>query len=905
MARGPFREPDRRFRPAAFWFWHHLPSRAEIAARLPEIAASGLGTILIQARLGLPLEDYLSPAFLDAYRFACREAVRLGLGIEIYDEYNWMSGHGGGRVVEGAGHLRERHLVWASGRVSGGTLRIRIEDLRSPFLEFLGTDGLAWCYEGGEPRFDEWALVAVADETGADRSPGLSVRLEPAGPRSCDIALGGADHLPDGTRLTVFLSARCATSRLVNYLLPDAAERFAARVYAPLVEAAGGAAQAIFFDHPYAGFYRWAAMEGDLGNSLLWDGDLLRHLGPEPLPLQLRALVGDIGPATAGLRARFFAAYSRRLHEAFFGTLRRWCDARGLGFSGHELLTHVGGWDLQGGLPGIDPRSMPGVDHFGLDAYRSQTAVDAADFRPQLAARFGDSVARANGRSRCTIEQYATGREIGLPTTAGQWSLTLEALRAQSIRHTLFGARRILLHALYLGDGFAPGERGGPNPRFDFPPGYDLQPWWADAPAVMDELARLSVFLEDGEPVRPVALLYPLETIRAEAADPDCGRHFGAFAKALAEAGIGYDIVDESAFAEARIEDGRLVLASGRYEVLVLPGVTTLAAPASADLIERFAQAGGRLLASGTLPFRTRGPDPESATAGHIRRAMEHGSARHWPDVLRAEDNAVLVAACPTPVLRMESGCTRASAARFDGTMRVAAFNDATTRRRASLDLGDGPVELLRWHAETGERERLGVRPGGLVGLEMEAGALLCLEIRRTSEQPDEASPPESVALPAPIPLDGGWIFSATGAAGPFRPISTDLGWEVQGFATFAGAGLYRRMVNLPGLPAGHAWHLVLPALRDVAAASADGEPIGRRIAGEAAFALPTDRPRTALEIAIRNTAANLYYAGTPYAAAANQPSGMLAPPRLEARPTGRSDIRISPPAEAPPGARP
>ncbi len=56
---------------------------------------------------------------------------------------------------------------------------------------------------------------------------------------------------------------------------------------------------------------------------------------------------------------------------------------------------------------------MPGVDHFGIDAYRTETAVDAADFAPQLAAKLGDSVARANGRQRCTVEQYATGGKQG------------------------------------------------------------------------------------------------------------------------------------------------------------------------------------------------------------------------------------------------------------------------------------------------------------------------------------------------------------------------------------------------------------------------------------------------------------------------------------------------------------
>lgn len=829
-APGWFTSPDLAFRPGAFWFWHHIPDEREIADHLAEIAASGLGTIMIQARLALPLADYLSPQWLAAYRFACTEATQLGLQVEIYDEYNWMSGHGGGRTVAGADHLRERHLFWLT--VPTGKAGATFTDIRSPWLEFLGPAGLDWCYETGRPLWDQWEFVAVVGHD-AEGVIDLTAQARIASSDDAGCTVEIAADFP----VTVFVAARCISSRLINYLMPEAAERFAETVYRPLVEAAGGVARSTFFDHPYAGFYRWQGMSGPVGNSLLWDARLPELLGPEPLAAQLAALVD---PEASRIRARFFEIYQNRLHEAFFGTLRHWCDREGIGFSGHELLTHVGAWGLHDGLTGIDPRSMPGVDYFGVDRYRTSTSVDAADYRPQLSAKLGDSVARASGRSRCTLEQYSTGREIGMPGGAGQWGLTLERLRAQSIRHTLQGARRIILHALWLTDGFAPDQGSGANPRFDFAPGFNFEPWWQDAPPVLTEIARLSAFLEDGTPIRPVALFYPLETIRAEGPPSACGHQFGLWAEALTLAGIGFDIVDESAFAEARIDDGKLVLPTGAYTTLVMPAVTHLGRPSTAATIATFAASGGRLF-----------------------------EGAEQPDI----------AALEQPLIRFETGPTFATAARLGETTRLAIFNDQPEHRRAQLRLPDGLADLVRWHPETGTCDTMATGLTGNVTIDIAAHALLCLEVRPGTGQrmPVPATHPD---LPAPIEIPQGWTLSIGGEA---RPIATTSGWERQGFESFAGTGIYRRMIDLPPVPEGADWYLVCPQLAGTAECFADGATVGRHVAGEVAFRLG-QADSVAVELHIRNSAANRYYPGTIYEAAANQPSGLTRPPRLEAR---------------------
>lgn len=871
-----FVAPGPEFRTATFWFWHRIPTDAEIREQLADMKAKGIGTVMIQARGGLPLEQYLSPAYLAAYALAAAEMKRLGLQMTIYDEYCWMSGHGGGRTVDGADHLRERHLFWSVAPVDGSTTELTVSNIRSPFHDFLGEAGKSWIYEQGGAHWGDWdvaaALVLPDGGSGAPEAlrivPPALARVEATGPRSCRVRLETADRGEAGGTAVVFVSARCQTSRMINYLLAEAAERFAAKVYKPLVEASGNAASGVFFDHPYAGFYVWDEHTGDLGNSLLWDEALAARTEPSGLV----ALIRDVGPTTARLRADFFRAYQARLHEAFFGTLARWTAQHGLAFTGHELLTHVGAWGLHAGLGGFDPRTMPGVDYFGIDAYRTMTSVDAADYQPQLAARMGDSVARANGRRRCTVEQYSTGRETGTPALAGQWGLTAERFRAQAIRHLVAGARQILLHAVNVTDEDAGDARQFGNPRFDFPPGFNFEPWWDDCPALFTELARLSAFLEDGAPVRTVALFYPLQTIRAGAMAPDCGEHFGWWAQALDDQGLGYDVIDERQIESA--------LAHGSaYRMLVLPAVTVFVSPRTVDAIAAFVDGGGRLLVSGSTPTAL-GASPLDLRDERVALWLPGAE----PD---AVSDAVRHLPRPRPDICFDAGPTVSSVARCEEGWRLVVFNDQSVARTVSMTFDAPAVDVMLWDAETGD-----VRPvesSGSRNLRLELGAhrLLCLSTG--AALPQAARARESLAATgsaglsetgARVVLHDGWTLQIGSRSAV--PVSVDRGWEVQGWPTYAGTGTYRRRVLLSRPAEGRAWTLVLPGLCHSADILVNGDLLGRHVAGEARFPLAAASGEVEIEIRVRNTAANRYYAGTPFWQGP-QPSGLTRPPVLVA----------------------
>jgi hypothetical protein len=108
-----FAMPDADHSPAAYWFWHRLPTVNEIRDQVREMQEGGIHSFQIQARLAYPIEEYLGPGYLSMCKVAVEEAAARSMTVGIYDEYNWQSGQAGGRTVHGADHLRERHIFWS------------------------------------------------------------------------------------------------------------------------------------------------------------------------------------------------------------------------------------------------------------------------------------------------------------------------------------------------------------------------------------------------------------------------------------------------------------------------------------------------------------------------------------------------------------------------------------------------------------------------------------------------------------------------------------------------------------------------------------------------------------------------------------------------------------------------
>jgi hypothetical protein len=863
--------------PAVYWFWSRAPARAEAERQVRQLAEAGVELVMIQARLSMDREHYLSDEYLRGYRDAVEAAAAAGLRVGVYDEYNWMSGHGGGRTVQGAEHLRERLLFWstatasASAGAEGAGRRATVSGIHSDWFDGLGPAGTRWIYENGVRRFDEWELVAaVAHPREGEIDPADTVEVGEwatctGDSDGCMMSLAPEAPVPDGWTVTYFVSARCASSRAVNYLDPEAAERFIEVVYEPYRTALegliGDPVESFSFDHPYGGFYDWSEREGPVTSSLMWHPAACLAEDPELTPGQLLlAVVRDLGPGTIAPRCRFFSAYSARGIESFFDTLGRWTREHGVALTGHELFAHVGGWELYGAFPDLDIRTNFGGDHFSIDRHRAATLVDASNFSAQLSPIMGDSVARAHGRARCTIEQYAARREPPEDFAAGYWELTLRELRLQAMRLHLLGVRRFLFHAFGQSDGTGENVELLGNPRFDFPPTCNFEPWFDHYADFSAESEAVSRFIDGAEPIRDVALVYPLHTLWAEGQAHPHGPLFGAWAELLSREGVGFDVVDDRALDVATAEDGQLTINGRRYRAVVLAGVSVLPSARSAAVLEDLAATGGALLASAPLPRAT----AEGPVDGLAER---------------------IAAACAEPVL--------------DGSPEWVPHALLDAGPELVIDVGVGSGTLWRWVGRSGETTRIALLNDGpesrrvriipsddvTVVCELEPEEVACVELVGGEERRIALPPAVSPAAThgSAAQLSDGWTLTVHGA----EPVAIDpgRGWEEQGFPTFAGTGTYRCRFDRPPTGDGdERWTLTLPEVECTAWAELNGAALGGRGWPPYRFEIPPGLLREGgneLVLQVANSAANRYYAGTRFQQGL-QPSGLRAAPVLE-----------------------
>ena len=603
--------------PAAYWFWHRIPSKEEIESQLLEMRDSGYKTFLIQARLAFPREAFLSDAYLDAYRYAVIMAKKIGLTAGFYDDYNWISGHAGGRTVQGHDSLRERHLFWSSTRLEKNKLLCSISDIRPLLSEGMGNAAREWIYEDGEPKWGDWKIFKVmAYSMDSENSLLMDITSESdfveSGPSGCSVVITLPEQVDSNYQVTAFVTAQCTTSRLINYLNPDATLRFLEVNYevhrAALEEFFGDPIRFIFFDHPYSGFYSWKELEGNIKNSLMFDETLVDQFFIErgyPIEEALLAFIKPFTAFTPRFRCDLFDTYGRVARENFFKPIAEWSHKNGLLVGGHEMFSFIGQWGFAGGFSGLDVRCNFGADYFSIDQYKDLSTVDACNYHSQVASKMGDSTAKAHGRRGCIVEQYSVSEEIYRPGVTGQWDLTLNELRSQAIRHHLLGARQFLFHGYYQTDGVSTSWEVLSNPRFDFPPGINFEPWFRFHKSLADELAWLSAIMGSGDSLNNLAVLYPLHTYWSEGADHSFARESAFWNRWLFENGFEFDVVDERQIEMFYPDDRTIKISKRIYHGIVLPGVTVFDSNQTAKKILSFAKMGGLLVASGLLPSAT------------------------------------------------------------------------------------------------------------------------------------------------------------------------------------------------------------------------------------------------------------------------------------------------------------
>ena len=573
-----FADPPNEFRPWPLFVLNdeYLPGAGE--ARLTELlenmARVGYGGVFLHPRPGL-ITEYLSPRWFQIIRHCIAECRRIGLVSALYDENSYPSGFAGGHVPALAPQTAARYIV---------------------------------------PKFGQLPQKPPAEALSVYRTKdGVPVELTTAA------------ALPPESSWCAFVLERMAPMPwhgefpYTSLLDPETTANFLQTTYQryrdELAPDDWKSCAAIFTDEPHL----VADSHGPWGRgqhfSRLVQAEFRRRRG-----YPVEGVLADLYFNSATSAATRFDFYET-LHELFLENFARpvaeWCTRNGIPSTGH-YLEHD--WPCPYATPGhvhlLAQMDWPGTDLLecflleGHDYGDPQNLGPAAPGTEPHALYFlkqVQSVANQFAKRRVMNESWGAG---------GHDSTPLDWLRI---------GRFLAVHGVNL---FVPhyspttirGARKKDHPQFF----SEHSPWFEALGPLNAELGRLAWLASRGTTCQRVLLIDPLTTGYCAAEKSDClageGGHeaitdpmsvladtqrsllplrqaAGAFAQALSDAQVDFDIGDEYVLADSgAARDGRLNLGIQSYELVVLPPGLRNLRKATLTMLRDFANSGGRII---------------------------------------------------------------------------------------------------------------------------------------------------------------------------------------------------------------------------------------------------------------------------------------------------------------------
>lgn len=758
-----FASPPRDFRPATYWFWSREVDPSAFRAQLEEMKAAGIYSLWIQPRLGFPMEKFMSPEYFELYRQALEVAIELGLSIGIYDDYNWITGHCGGRTVAENNAYRESHTFWVEVPLHAGSPLFEPEISGVSNLLTEGhKEALTWLYEDAVVAWGNWQILSAftyqrTREISTSSVQGVKDHLEfvKTGPLGCSLR---PKILLDqeATHLLIFVTAQCETSRLIDYLNPEATEAFIRVGYDPYYQELQDYWDhiwAMFCDEPYSGLYVWDQMIGTLSTSLMFNPDLYAEFQESKgydIRDYLYALVWptDGGANYSTWKTDFFQVYAERVQRVFFKPLRDWSHTHGVLFVGHELMTQLNGHWAFTTASGFDVVANFGADHFGIGELKDISTADSGSFDRNIAAKLASSIAHVYGKNGSMLEQYTPSFEAPttLPAARGDWDLTAQTVKQQMDFYGVQGLSQFLWHGYFHSNDVVGANTALYSQRFDFPPGINYEPWFRYFRGLSDANARLGYFLSLGRHVAPVAVLYPLRTYWSEGRRGLFSQEGAFINEYLNRLHYDYDFIDERQLLEATVEQGSLIIGDESYQVVILPAVTTLCNDQVAKVLESFAKSGGAIVFSGRIPQMTQAGQQVQERLSQL--VSSYHRVLYFADPLSTSPQGLDVLKNSLEGLDVRSLSIRESAQEDLGSyyclredaeyFYLAVVNEEERNKELEIEMFGASGRVEYWNPETGETmewpHRYQSENGLTISYTMEAIETACFRISKTTE---------------------------------------------------------------------------------------------------------------------------------------------------------------------------
>jgi hypothetical protein len=595
--------PGSEFRGQLFWAWNGDLQPDELRRQIRIMQRMGLGGFFMHARMGLRT-PYLGEQWFECVRASVDEAKQLGMQAWIYDEDQFPSGCAAGIATENSEYRMRRLELAVLGAGEALTWDDSVVAAFSAIVEKGQACRVQRLERGEKPRLEGGRSLLVFRR------------------RIAGVDLNGVFRRQDnniyGPMNVPYLDT--LNPKAVKAFLDSTHEEYWKRYYSDF----GGVIPGIFTDEPYYGeAFSPHYAKDDL--RLPWT-DALPEVFQKRYGYDLAGRLAELffsvdGQAVSETRYHYYDCLTHLFVEAYAKQIGAWCGRAGVAFTGHvvfeSLLSHQT-HAVGSAMRFYEHMQIPGMDLLGMDR-EFDSAIQVA------------SVARQFGRKRRLTETYGcTG-----------WQLPFEAHKAIGDWQIALG---INLRCLHLGFYSMEGES-----KRDYPASILHQsPWWECYSTVEDYFARVCAVMTQGEEVRDLLVISPVESAWAimkpqwtrDAAIRKLDRSLVRVRDALLAGNIGFDYGDEDILSRHAMVSktrgtARLKVGEASYTTVLLPPMLTIRS-STLKLLEDFVRAGGKVVVVGAAAAYVDARRSDAAI--HAARAYEN-AAMNRDEIVRAVEN--------------------------------------------------------------------------------------------------------------------------------------------------------------------------------------------------------------------------------------------------------------------------
>ena len=553
-----FSSPPSAYRGKPFWAWNGLLEEEELRRQVRIFRRMGLGGAFMHSRVGLAT-PYLSEEWFKMVRACADEAKKVGIEAWLYDEDRWPSGAAGGLVTREVRYRQRR-------------LQLKIIDPK----EFRSSGKELGIFLARVEGDRASGVRQVRPEEVARAAPGEKVLAF-----YCKVA----DPSPWYNNQTY-----------LDTLSAEAVRRFIEVTYEAYARKVGGdfgsTLPGIFTDEPNYGSPRMGPEGGDAPWTEKLPDAFRERYGYDLLPHLPEIFFQVDGREFSKVRRDYYDCLTHLFSRNFGEQIGRWCEEHNLLFTGHVLAEQT--LRSQTSVVGSTMRFYEFMQAPGIDILCGQGLTRPGGCPPEYTtAKQCSSVAHQFGRRWTLSELYGcTGWHFTFAEhkAVGDWQAALGVnLRCQHLSwYTMAG-----------------------EAKRDYPASIFFQsPWWKDYSVVEDYFARVGVLMTQGEPVKDLAIIHPIESawglFRPDVGEPldRLEEQFEALQNLLLEEHFDFDYVDEDILSRYGSVDGDcLRVAEAKYRVVAVPPMLTMR-ESTRKTLEEFLEAGGSLIFVEPVPER-------------------------------------------------------------------------------------------------------------------------------------------------------------------------------------------------------------------------------------------------------------------------------------------------------------